>query len=169
MPVGAWGSAARIGPLYTYSLWQIWRSAERLLCRQFPITKSRLLQIAVTHHTSFRLRRRLSTQMSALRPALRGDASSASSASSACSSASATRSFQGPFLGPSSPMPTARRAARPPIDAVEREGSARDPLQFVAMRGPFFGFGRAGGTGLPTPVGGLGGAMGGAEPVFPAF
>ena len=116
--------------------------------------KSRLLQIAVTHHRSFRLRRRLSTQMSALRPALRGDASSASSASSACSSASATRSFQGPFLGPSSPMPTARRAARPPIDAVEREGSARDPLQFVAMRGPFFGFGRAGGTGLPAPIGG---------------
>ena len=40
------------------------------------------------------------------------------------------------FRGPSSPMPRARRAARPPIDAVEREGSARDPLQFVAMRGP---------------------------------
>ena len=127
--------------------------------------KSRLLQIAVTHHRSFRLRRRLSTQMSALRPAVRGDAPSGSSASSACPSAYATRSFQ----GPSSPMPTARRAARPPINAREREGSARDPLQFVAMRGPFFGFGRAGGTGLPAPVGGLGGNMGGAEPLSRRF
>ena len=143
------------------------------ILRERNRAKSRLLQIAVTHHRSFRLRRRLSTQMSALRPAVRGalrpavrgDAPSGSSASSACPSAYATRSFQ----GPSSPMPTARRAARPPINAREREGSARDPLQFVAMRGPFFGFGRAGGTGLPAPVGGIGGTKGGAEPLSRRF
>ena len=68
-------------------------------------------------------------------------------------------------------MPTARCAAAASAPDWRKESAkgAREAIQFVAMRGPFFGFGRAGGTGLPAPVGGLGGNMGGAEPLSRRF
>ena len=119
--------------------------------------KSRLLQIAVTHRRFFRLRPRLSTQMSALRPALRRDASSGSSASSACSSAPGWRlgSSTGSFQVSSSPMLTARRcAAGAPDWRKDSAKGAREAIQFVAMRGPFFWFRESGRNGPPRAGGG---------------